>query len=100
MTEIEKLLIQKKEIEQKIRELKSKEICFGHAKLMTETWACRPDSWNIALRQIYEDEYLGRKTPRWFSVVKFSDRDKTIDTIDVIIRDLQGLKDQLRGEKE
>lgn len=89
MTELDKLKQQKREIEQKIKELQYPVISTGKAKLDLHRYS-RGDEWYIAVK-----ERRDQNRPRWRGIIMGSDRQKCIDQIDDVIADLMQLKEKL-----
>ena len=88
-SELQELMKQKREIEEKIRTIKMCMTIYGSAKLDIDRFpTSRPDEWYIAVKVsgVYEDEQS-----RYRSIIRGHTRQECIDKIPTIIKDLQGL---------
>lgn len=91
MNELEELLKQRREITERIRQLKEQAVICGRAKLDIERFpTSRPDEWYVAIKQL---QFSGREV--WRSVIRNTDKQAVIDQIDDIINDLQALKQKV-----
>ena len=98
MSELEKLLQQKKEINERIRQLKAQAIICGTAKYDTEHYPTDlPDRHFIAVNSCYN--YLGREQTRWKTIINGGSRSDLIEKIPPIINDLQTLYNTLKEEE-
>lgn len=98
MSEIEKLIAEKKEIEKKIKELKDGRIKKGGAIFVRESFPTdRPDDYKIMVEVIYdrakEWEFVNKR--RNTAVIVANTREDAIKHIPKIIKDLEGLKEDL-----
>lgn len=96
-SELQELMKQKKEIEEKIRTIKMRTTFYGSAKLDIDHFPTdRLDEWYVAVKvsAVYEDEQS-----RYRSIVRGHTRQECIDKIPQIIEDLQGLYDKLKRIK-
>lgn len=103
MTELEKLIKQKREIEQKIREAKHREVIIGKAKVGIEHYPTdKPDRYYVAIEAGYRSgnrfDAMGRTA--WRSIISGESRETVIAGIPEIISDLQKLYDQEAGKHE
>lgn len=99
MTEIEKLRQQKKELEQRIRELSCKETTCGRAKYGTEHFTMgRPDRHYIKIRSEWTNAAL--RNSRWLSIFSAESKQDAVEKIPGIIRDLQELYEEMMGKTE
>lgn len=99
MSELDLLMQQKKEIEQRIRELKNKAAQYGKAVCDVERYPTDlPDRWYIALEVDYCNNWGTRRSPRKRSIINGLSRQEVINQIPDVIRDLQGLYDQENGK--
>lgn len=89
MTELEKLKQQKKEIEQKIKELMNPVMFTGKAKIDIHRYS-RGDEWYIAVKTRNQNS-----NPVWRGIISNCDRQACIDQIDEVIADLTELKEKL-----
>lgn len=99
MSEIEKLQEQKREIEQRIKELKHAErnAQAGRTKLAFQHYSgCAPDYYYIAVR--CDKVMLEPSKVTWRSIIQSETRDGAIEQIPEIIADLQELYKKLKGE--
>lgn len=97
--ELRKLREQKKQIESQIAILKQQSQVCGCAKLDKDHYATsKPDEWYIAVFQECCDEIDKKRgvKGRWRSIIRNPDMQKVIDGIDVVIADLQGLKEKIK----
>lgn len=95
MDELEKLIKQKKEIEEKIRILKNKAAICGMAKVDVEHYATsKPDRHFLAIH--YRPLDNGRA--KWQTIFSANDRKSVIEAIPGIINDLKGLYDTVKEE--
>ena len=95
MTELEELKRQKREIEEQIKRIMNQTVRHGHAKLELKRYpTCKPDDWRICIAEIRQDS----ETVRFWPVIWSNDRNKAIKSLDVIIDDLQGLREKLKKE--
>lgn len=99
MSEPDKLIAQKKELEQKIREIKNQNITVGRVMVGKETYPTDlPDRWYVAVTATYRNgtpkDALGRTMKR--AIINGTSKTEVIDQIPDIIRDLQRLYDQER----
>lgn len=103
MTELEKLIAQKREIEQKIREARHRETAVGVAKVGVEHYPTdKPDRYYVAIESGYKNgerfDGMGRRA--WRSIINGNSREEVISGIPDVIRDLQKLYDQEAGTDE
>lgn len=102
MDELERLIAQKKEIEQRIREVKNRETIVGRTKIGVERYTTgKPDRHFIAVEVENRDETrIGRSDrPRWRAIINGTSRKSVVAGIPDIIRDLAKLYDQEVGAK-
>ena len=100
MSELEKLIAQKKEIEEKIKELRGSSINVGCATV-------RPNpnlsgSWMLAFKKRYSwkvKDYCVRRDVR-LSIIESDDRQHVIDMIPEVIKELKQLYKECGGEKD
>lgn len=96
MSELEELKKQKREIEQKIKELECTAVVCGCAKLDKEHYpTARPDEWAIYIKRILGEE-LERQFG-WYSIIRSQDKEWCINQIQIVVNDLQGLLEKLKG---
>lgn len=103
MTELEKLKLQKKEIEKRIRELNNQSAHAGCAMVGVEHYPTdKPDRWYVAIEATYKDgnrhDSMGRAAKR--SIINGASRKAVIAGIPEVVRDLQALYDQEVGRNE
>ena len=88
MSELDELMAQRKEIDRKIRELKNVGLFCGNAK-----WTCqhfpRGDEWTVFVRKSAQHLNEARNV----SVIQYEDKQKALDELDLLIKDLQGLRE-------
>lgn len=80
MTELEKLILQKKEIENRIQELKNSRKCYGSGKILKREFVDRPygKTIKISLKTRINREYKV-PTSRWFVLSEMSiSKDKDV----------------------
>lgn len=95
MDELETLLKQKREIEEKIRILKNQSEIYGRAKVDVEHYPTgKPDRHFLAIH--YKPLDNGR--PKWQAIFSSNSRKEVIETIPGIISNLQTLYKNLTGE--
>ena len=96
---LEELLEQRREINEQIRALKATGLVrAGRVKLDKETFPTnRPDEYYVAIEM--EFIRLGRPEKRWKRIVRDTDRQKVIENIPIIIKDLQELYAQATEEQ-
>ena len=101
MTELEKLMNERRKIDERIKELKNVEVTYGRAKLgLSHYYTSKPDEWYIAIDRIIDcPATVGRDMKR-YSIIRTNDKDSAIEHIDEIIKDLKGLKDKYKGVKK
>lgn len=97
MNELDRLIQQKKEIQERIRQIKTNGIIVvDGAKLDVEHYATgKPDEWMISVMMNNLD--TGRKN-RWFSVVRGTNKTEVMLQIDPLIESLENLKKELQKE--
>ena len=93
MSELEDLKRQKREIEQKIKELMNPVNSTGTAKLDLHRYS-RGDEWYVAVKVRNQNG-----NPVWRGIISNSDRQKCISQIDEIIADLTELKEKLNDKR-
>ena len=96
MSELDELKAQRREINERIRQLESNMNLTGCVKFDKQIYPCRPDEWFIAVKPIQNEEKIGRRIYR--SVIRSTDRQEVIDSIDILVNDLIELKKKLKGE--
>lgn len=94
MSELDELIKQKKEIEKKIKDLKSQASAYGAASCAFERYPTDlPDRWYVALDIAYVGTGYKRKSSRR-SIINGASKQEVIAKIPDVIRDLQGLYEQ------
>ena len=93
MTELQRLIAQKKEIEAKIQQLKNQTQIIGRAKIEQRHYTCKNDKWFICVKMVY-DEMPGF-TDRWSPIIQAVDKDQAIRELSGIIQNLTALRDTL-----
>lgn len=95
MNELDDLIRQKKELEQRIKELKNNASVCGQVKIDMEHYpTAKPDRYYLAV--YYKP--LGDGRPKWQTVFSANDRQKVVEVIPSIIANLQDLYDRNKGE--
>jgi len=98
-SELQDLIKQKREIEERIKVLKNASVFYGCTKLdICHYSTSRPDEWYIAVKVpgVYEDEQA-----RYRSIIRGHSKEECIEKIPQIINDLQGLYNTFKeGEHE
>lgn len=99
MTELEKLLAQRKAINERIRQIHHEGITsWGIAKIDKEHYPTqRPDEWYIAIKTIPIN--LDRRS-QWNSIICGNDRQEVINAIGSVITSLTQLQNILTKEHE
>ena len=102
MNELDELIAQKREIEQKIREVRRREVTVGKVKVGMEHYPTDlPDRYYVAIETGYKGgnrkDAMGRSA--WRSIINGPSREAVIAGIPEVIRDLQALYDQEVGAK-
>lgn len=93
MSELQDLINQKKELEERIRELRFKARYFGCAKIDIEHYpTIRPDEWYIAIKV---PGVMPEDQSRYRSIIRGHSKEECAEKIPQIINDLQGLYEQL-----
>ena len=96
MSKLEELKKQKREIEQKIKELECTAVVCGCAKLDKEHYpTVKPDEWAIYIKRILDKEL--KRQPGWYSIIRSQDKEWCINQIQIVVNDLQGLLEKLKG---
>lgn len=94
MTELEELMAQKREIEEKIKRAKNKGVVITTgAKLDVQHYpTAKPDDWyiSVAVRPF--------NTIKWRGVIRGESREEVIAQLPLVIADLQELQDKLQNE--
>lgn len=93
--ELSELLRQKKELEQRIKILRTANTTCRNVKLDKAHYTSCEDEWFLAIYQEDIRPIPNRAKGRWQSVFRSTDREKVVDAIDDIIQDLKGLKEKL-----
>lgn len=94
MTELEKLIQQKKEIEKRIKEAQGKEAVFGDARLsMYDVHSPRQGEFRIMIKSRFVKPHIcADDRGRWFSVItSFSEKEAAL-AISSLIKDLTSLQ--------
>ena len=93
--ELEKLMLQKEEIERKIRELKNSGLVrFDTVKLDKQKWGTSAERWMVAVKSEEFDPYgFKRRKETWKSIINGHSRQEVIDQIPNVIKCLQALYD-------
>ena len=98
MSELEKLMKQKKEIEDKIKALKNTEKTCGKIRISKKRFASgRPDEWALHIyRQV--DSGIDRRL-QWMPVIVSQSKVKVVSMIPGLIEDLQKMYDMMLSEE-
>ena len=96
MSELLELLEQKKQIEERIKQLKNMEICAERSKLSHKHYSgCRVDEWTVSIQcQHLEDERVNR----WFPAIYGVNKEEVIKDLEKLIADLQRLQEKMVKE--
>ena len=94
MTELQRLIAQKKEIEAKIQQLKNQTQIIGRAKIEQRHYTCKNDKWFICFKMTYDD-MPESFTDRWSPIIQAVDKDQAIRELSGIIQNLTALRDTL-----
>ena len=99
MTELEELMKQKKEIEDKIKELKEKGIVFTNAKYGIQHYACF-DQYYVAVRVKNIETMPNRERYTWKHIINRHNKEELLPVLREIIKNLTELADEMekRGE--
>ena len=93
MSEIDELRKQKKEIEDKIKQLKNKEEKYGNVKLSLETYpGYIKNKWVVSVK-VCETSNNGQYREYWRAIIKALSKDEAVKQIPDIIKDLEKLHD-------
>ena len=92
MTEIEELMRQKKEIEQKIRELRKRDIICGKVKYEVISLP-RGTEHTIAIKT---DNALTDTYRKYYKVIYYENKDVMMKSLHELIEDLQEMENKLR----
>ena len=93
MTELEKLIKQKKELEAKIRLLKTSTYIEGCLKVVPESHSYNQVDWKLCIQNKYGKYTNNRNT----TILTCESKEILINQIDQIMSDFQGLKEQLQN---
>jgi len=97
-SELQDLIKQKREIEERIKALKNASTIYGSAKLDIYHYpTSRPDEWFIAIKVpgVCEGDQS-----RYRSIILGHSKEECIEKIPAIIKDLQGLYDKLKENEQ
>ena len=94
MTELQRLIAQKKEIEAKIQQLKNQTQINGHAKIEQRHYTCKNDKWFICVKMTYDD-MPSSFTERWSPIIQAVDKDQAVKELSGVIQNLSALRDAL-----
>lgn len=99
MTELEKLIEQKKELENRIKALKTNETEFGMVRIfLTER---RGGYYNVQNKvNTLNGVYAGQKESIWLSVIRERTKEEVMHKIRVLISDLSDLLKHMEEEKD
>lgn len=102
--ELQKLIEEKKKLEQQISILKKNAQIYGCAKLDKDHFSTyKNDEWYVAIFCEQHDEWikkLRKENGRWRSIIRHPDKKVVIEKIDTVIADLQGLKDKIKENED
>jgi hypothetical protein len=94
MTELQQLLAQKKEIEDKIQQIKNQTQIVGRVKIEQRHYTYKHDKWFICIKMMYDD-MPSNFTDRWSPIIQAVDKDQAIQELSDIIQDLTALRNTL-----
>ena len=98
MSELQDLIKQKREIEERIKAIKNASTFYGCTKLDIDRYSTpRPDEWYIAIK--VPGVCKGDQT-RYRSIIRGHSKEECIEKIPAIINDLQGLYKQITEDKK
>lgn len=99
MTELEKLIEQKKELEKRIKALQTNETEFGMVRIfLTDK---RGGYYNVQNKvNTLNGVYAGRKESIWLSVIRERTKEEVMHKIRVLISDLSDLLKHMEEEKD
>ena len=98
MTELQELIRQRNEIENKIRALEKNKTTFGrvmYGKQQQPSYSNREATYYVALKVPYT--HVGKKKTHWMKIIDSEDPKDAIEQIEPLITDLQALYDNLKG---
>ena len=96
MSELLELLEQKKQIEERIKQLKKLEICADRSKFSHRHYSgYRADEWTISIqcRHLNDD-----RVNRWFPAIYGVNKEEVIKDLEKLIADLQRLQEKMVKE--
>lgn len=92
-SELQDLIKQKREIEERIRQIKNSIVIYGCAKIDIDHYpTSRPDEWYIAVKV---PGVMPEDQARYRSIIRGHSKEECIEKIPTIIKDLQGLYKQV-----
>ena len=99
MTELEQLILQKKELEQKIKALKNSEKDFGMVRISHSDR--RGGYYNVQSKaNMLNGGYKGRTESIWMSAIRERTKEEAMHKIRVLISDLSDLLKHMEEEKD
>ena len=99
LIELKMLREQKRQIDQRIKELTQKEYRYGNVKFGLQTYSTsRLDEYFLSVNSLTGGEPdLPR---RWRRIVTSNNKQTAIDHIDTLISDLKGLREIMKGDSD
>ena len=99
MTELEQLILQKKELEQKIKALKNSEKDFGMVRISHSDR--RGGYYNVQNKvNALNEDFAGRIESIWMSAIRERTKEEVMHKIRVLISDLSDLLKHMEEEKD
>lgn len=94
MDELQELIKQKREIEERIRQIKTEAIVYGCTKVGFEHFPTqRPDEWFVSVKV---PGVMPNDKTRYRSIIRGHSKKECIEKIPQIINDLQGLYESMK----
>ena len=94
MDELQELMKQKREIEERIMQIKHPNVIYGCAKIDIDHYpTLRPDEWYVSVKV---PGVMPEDQTRYRSIIRGHSKEECIEKSPQIINDLQGLYDKLK----
>lgn len=98
METMEELLMQKKEIEEKIKALKDEELSFGRVKMTSKQFPPNRPQYAISLK--IPHYYIGNLQERWYKIIEGDTKADAVNQLPDIIADMQKMYDYYKEKKQ
>lgn len=100
-SKLEQLLAEKRELERQISLLKKNAQMYGCAKIDKQHYPTnKADEWFVSIFQEETRDRNGKVIGRWRSIIRNPDKQTVLDNIDIVINDLQILKEKVLKEEQ